>query len=59
MALAVPCIPTISSRYFGSPFFFPSRRADLKSIKRRIDNLIDREYLRRREGQPNMYEYLA
>ncbi|KDD71500.1 hypothetical protein H632_c4910p0, partial [Helicosporidium sp. ATCC 50920] len=40
----------------GSQLCFPVRGADLK---KRIESLIDREYLARDESNPNIYTYLA
>ena len=34
-------------------------RADPKQIKKRIEDLIAREYLERDNNNPNLYKYLA
>ena len=33
--------------------------ADAKMVKKRLEDLIDREYLTRDENNPNMYRYVA
>ena len=35
---------------------FPAEASDLK---KRIDNLIEREYIERDEDKPNVYHYVA
>ena len=37
----------------------PVARADPKQIKKRIEDLIAREYLERDASNPNLYKYLA
>lgn len=34
-------------------------RADARLVKKRIENLIEREYLKRDDENPNLYTYLA
>jgi cullin 1 len=38
---------------------FPLLQPDIKMIKRRIEDLITREYLERDRDAPNSYRYLA
>ncbi|GLJ35961.1 hypothetical protein SUGI_0721480 [Cryptomeria japonica] len=47
--LVMQCIEQVKDRF----------KPDMKEIKRRIENLIDREYLERDEENPDMYNYIV
>lgn len=44
---------------FGLPLVFRNQRAPLRAPKTAIDQLLDKEYIERIEGQRDSYSYLA